>query len=66
MSNKAIALAMPYAETFANEILSDPTLSGTVNTVTGLRATFGAMEWADEVHIGWRFEIDFKQQSAIT
>lgn len=64
MLPRAIELAMPYNETFADGILSDPTLAGTVDTVLKLRGTFGALPWADETHIGWRFEIDIKQETA--
>lgn len=65
---KAIETAMPYCESFPNKIFSDPKLSNTVDTVNEIRYTFGFLSWAGEkeVHIGWKFEIDLKMQSAIT
>jgi hypothetical protein len=65
---KAIETAMTYENTFPNKIWSDPKLSNTIDTVNEIRYTFGFLAWGGErdAHIGWRFEIDMKIQSAIT
>jgi len=57
---------LPYGETFPNAILADLTLSGTVDTIKTLRWAFSTQEYNGITHIGWRFEIEFKQETAIT
>lgn len=65
---KAIETAMPYCESFPNKLWGDPKLSTTVDTINEIRYTFGFLSWGGEkdVHIGWKFEIDMKIQSALT
>ena len=66
---RAIAQTMPYAETFPNALLNDPTLNGTVDTIVGeIRYTFGRLSLGgnQDEHIGFRFEIQVKQQNGIT
>lgn len=57
---QAVAQAAPYIELFAGALIADPKLNGTVVTVNELRYTFGWLEWADDRHIGVRFELDVK------
>jgi len=58
--------AMGYVESIPNAILNAPTLSGTVDTVNEIRYTFGALNYGDLQTIGYRFEVDIKQRSAVT
>lgn len=53
-------LAMSYIEPFIRSLLSDQYLGGTVDAVTGLRYSFGRLEWAGQETLGVRFEIDVK------
>lgn len=49
-------------------LCKNPTLSGTVDTIRyPIRHGFGYLSWAEEenVHVGFRFEIDVKLQTAI-
>lgn len=58
-----VEVAIAYYEPFLDALRADLTLAGTVDTIVGdVRAEFGYLEWADEKHVGWRFEIDIKQQ----
>jgi len=62
-----LKLVMPYSELFPNAVLGDPTLGGDVDTVIEMRYTFSALNWDEETQtVGWRFETDVKQQSALT
>ena len=64
-----LALVRPYIETFANAILADPTLAGTVGGDGGVPMTYEYFmtTWPSNVYtIGYRFIITVKQQSAIT
>lgn len=58
-----VEVCIAYYEPFLDALRDDITLAGTVDTIVGdIRATFGFLEWAGETHVGWRFEIDIKQQ----
>lgn len=59
----SIRLALPLVELFPAGIWADPTLNGSVSTVTSIRYTFGNMEWGGTKTIGYRFEITFKQEA---
>ena len=62
-----IAAAMAYCESIPNAIMADPTLGGTVNTISGpIVYTFGALSWAGTDTLGFRWTIPVKLQSAIT
>jgi hypothetical protein len=62
---KDIAACIDIGETFANQVLGDPKLSATVDTVVGAiryrYVTFNPDK--EDQHIGWRFEIDVKIQN---
>lgn len=55
-----IATALPLRDAFLSALIADPTLAGTVSTITARRWTFGQMEWGGTGTIGYRFEIDVK------
>lgn len=62
----ALRLAMPFYERLVAALEADPRLGGTVDAIVWpVSHTFGWMEYgsADNKHIGWRFEITFKQQT---
>lgn len=63
---KALEQAMPYAESFPNKILGNPTLNGKVDTVIAMRYEFGPLKFAAQDTVGWKFSTDIKMQSAIT
>lgn len=61
-----VKAAMPFYERFLAAIEDDPTLDGTVSTVISpILHTFGWLEYGsqDNKHIGWRFEVTFKQET---
>lgn len=60
----AIDQALPYVESFASALVADPTLEAAVDTVNGIRFTFGKMEWGGVETLGWRFEVDVKIKTA--
>ncbi|HOA25576.1 MAG TPA: hypothetical protein PKI52_16315 [Aggregatilineales bacterium] len=58
-----VEVAIAYYEPFLDALRADITLGGSVDAIVGdIRAEFGYLEWAGEKHVGWRFEIDVKQQ----
>lgn len=61
-----VAAAMGYTESIPNTILNDPTLNGNVDAVNEIRYTFGPLGWGTAETLGFQFEIDVKQRSAIT
>ena len=61
-----VQVLLPYGESFPDAIWGDPTLNSTVDSVNALRWTFGQHDYAGLPHLGWRFEIDIKQETAIT
>lgn len=63
------ATLSPYGELFANKILANPTLNGTVNTVvfpTTSEGIIGLGEYGGLPMLGWRISIPVKLESAIT
>jgi hypothetical protein len=58
----AITTAMAFRDAFLKKIIADPTLSGTVSTVTSVSWVFGAMKYADTETIGYRFMVGCKVQ----
>lgn len=56
----AITLAMTFRDPFLKAIIADPNLGGTVSTVRNIHRTFGTLEWAGVLTIGYRFEIGVK------
>jgi hypothetical protein len=62
----SVALAAGFGQTFYKAILGDPTLGGNVDNITHLSGDFGSLEWGrGETHIGWRFEIEVKQEETL-
>lgn len=62
-----IQKAMALVETIPNEIMDDPTLATTVDTIIDpITYTFGALSWGGVDTIGFDFKIRVKIQSAIT
>jgi len=58
---RAYAAVAPYVDFVAGALLADPTLSGTVTTISGeITYTFGAMVWAGVDTIGWEFGVPIK------
>jgi hypothetical protein len=56
-----------FAQAFPNELWSDPTLGGNVDTIIQVRqVAFGPLAWAGQDTIGYTFETDFKVMPAIT
>lgn len=63
---RALETAMPFYERFMAALEDDPTLGGTVSTIVSpVNHTFGWIEFGsqDNKHVGWRFEITFKQEA---
>lgn len=56
----AINTAMELRDPFLKALIEDPTLGGAVSVVNAIRRTFGAMEYAGQKTVGYRFEIDVK------
>lgn len=62
---QAEAAARPYIESFADAILADVTLGGTVDSVLEIRWTYGVLAFGAEQHLGCRFELDYKAVEVI-
>jgi len=60
MLAEAIQRAALYRSALIAGVLADPTLDGTVSTVTALQRTFGGLEWGGVATIGYRFELTVK------
>ena len=63
------AALSPYGELFANKILANPTLAGTVNTVVfpiTSEGIIGLGDYGGLPMLGWRISIPVKLESAIT
>lgn len=58
--------AAAFAETIPNAILSDPTLGGHCETITAVSYSFGAMQYGGVDTIGYRYQVTFKDETAIT
>ncbi len=56
----AITSAMTFRDAFLKKIIADPTLGGSVSTVTRVQRTFGALKYAGVDTIGYRFEVGVK------
>ncbi len=72
---RAIEQAMPYCESFPHALFLDIQDSGDLyDVIQGIghgmgdpiRYTFGALQWAGVQTVGFRFEIDIKQQSTVS
>lgn len=70
-----IEAVMPYRDKFLALLIADPTLGGTVSTLTpnGVSWTFGRLGWGQEATtsqepntIGYRFELEVKVPQAVT
>lgn len=56
-----------FAQAFPNEIWSDPTLGGNVDTVLAVSQTeFGPLSWAGTDTLGYVFETTFKVEPLLT
>jgi len=64
---EAVAQAMAYNQSIPNEILSNPTLGGNVNTITGpISFKFGEIDFETEKHIGYEFTVPVKMEIILT
>jgi hypothetical protein len=65
----AVKASLPIYEQVRNALANNPTLGGVVDTIHGedepVRYQFGLLTWNDEKHIGWRFTIRVKINSAL-
>ena len=59
---EAETMARPFKNRFEILLLNNITLSGTVSTIKELRSSYGVLQFGDETHLGWRFEIDIKMR----
>lgn len=56
-----------FAQAFPNEIWSDPTLGGNVDTVLSVsQIEFGPLNWAGTDTLGYVFEVYFKVEPVLT
>lgn len=55
-----------YGETVYDAIVTDPTLNGTVDTVIGVRYTFGPLGYGTLETYGYAFEVDVKIRSSFS
>lgn len=55
-----VQTAMALRDPFLKKLIGDPTLGGSVSTITAIRRTFGWLKWGGTDTIGYRFEIDVK------
>jgi len=59
--SKAYSTIIPYVEGIIEALHADPTLGGTVTTISGdIGYSFGSMTWAEIPTIGWQFEVPVK------
>jgi len=56
----AYIASLACREEILEKLIADPTIGGAVDTFTDLRGTFGLLDYAGEVHIGWQMELDVK------
>jgi hypothetical protein len=61
----AIRMALPFGKSVPDALWADPKLGGNVSTIRAIRYTFGRLDWGQEQHVGWRFELDFKTMTNI-
>ena len=74
MLPRDIQAVMPFRDQFIALLIADPTLGGTVSTITpeGVSWTFGRLGWGQESTsqepntIGYRFEIEVKVPQRLT
>ena len=57
---KAIAVAYAYRDSFIKAVMSDPTLGGSVSTITAINWRFGRLAWGGIDTIGYEFRIGIK------
>jgi len=62
---QAETVARPFLNRFEDMLSTNITLSGTVDTVKGMRSSYGVLQFGNDMHLGWRFEIDIKQRRNI-
>ena len=63
---EAVPLAIRLLKDFGALLKASPTLDGTVDSIIyPIRYTFGRLEWSNETHIGFRFEIDLKLRNVL-
>ena len=55
-----VKAVIDFCETFANALLSDPTLGGHVSTINTITYTFGPLSWGGQATLGYRFQIAVK------
>lgn len=60
------AEAQDLNDAIETALLSDPTLGGAVDAVTGLRlAYYGGRQWGSEVHLVLEYEVDVKVRRSV-
>ncbi len=62
---EAINRALLFRNPFLKAIILDPTLGGTIATVTSIKWRFGRMLWNTVETVGYRFEISVKDNITV-